>query len=69
MTAGNFEALQPTDQKFSAFEDLKLLKRFRIFNAKNLGFVGESFQPSNFENDSTAGKLESRPTGSSGAKA
>ena len=28
LTAGNFEALQPTDFKFSVLKDLNLLKRY-----------------------------------------
>ena len=46
------------------------LKRFRCLNAENLGSVDQrDAQLSNFENDSTAGKLESGPTDSNGAEA
>ena len=41
-------------------------KRFRSFNAENLGSEGQ--RAANFENDSTPGELESGPTGSSGAE-
>ena len=39
------------------------------FKAENLGSVGLSYWPSNFENDSTPDELESGLTGLSGAGA
>ena len=35
---------------------------------KNLGSVGQSYRPVNFENDLTTGIFKSGPTASSGAK-
>ena len=41
LTASNFAALWPTEPKFSASKHLIFFKRFRSFNAKNLGSVGQ----------------------------